>query len=67
MALTAGFGFTVTKNTEVAPEQLFRVGVIVYVTVPGVAAVLVNSCEGIFPEPLAVLPVIPALAEEVHT
>ena len=35
-------GFTVTVAVEVGPGQLFRLGVIVYVTVPGVFPVAVN-------------------------
>ena len=47
--------------------QLLSVGIIVYVTVPVEVAVVLSVWTGISPVPLAVFPVMPAVAADVHT
>ena len=41
-AVVTGLGFTVTSTVNVEPEQLFAVGVTVYLTTPAVEILLVN-------------------------
>jgi hypothetical protein len=46
-------GFTVTEAVADGPGQLLRLGVIVYVTVPGEPPVAVNTWLIVDPDPLA--------------
>ena len=48
------------------PGQPLAVGVIVYVTVPAVVPELLSVCAGMFPVPLAVNPVMPAVPAAVQ-
>jgi hypothetical protein len=60
-------GFTVTVAVAVGPGQLLRLGVIVYVTVPGVPPVVVNVWLIVAPDPFAkpLTPVPEAVQEKV--
>jgi len=49
--LITGVGFTVTTTSVDVPEQLFAVGVIVYVAVPADVPVFVSVCAMLLPEP----------------
>ena len=42
VAVVTGLGFTVISTVNVEPEQLFAVGITVYLTIPAVELLLVN-------------------------
>ena len=42
VTVVTGLGFTVISTVNVEPEQLFAVGITVYLTVPAVELLLVN-------------------------
>ena len=65
VATAFGVGFTTTVAVIGAPGQLFAVGVMVNVTVIGALVVLVSVPE-ISPEPLAAMPVTPAVLSLVQ-
>ena len=66
VALAIGNGFTVITYALFGPAQLFAVGVITYVTVPGTLPELVMICEGTSPDPLATKPVMFAVPVAVQ-